>query len=171
MKATKRVMVLVSMLFIAISLSAQPMDGRGPGGPGSGPGFEGEGMRHHRIWEQLNLTEDQRVEIKKLHEEMKPVRIEHHKAMKAVRDKIEAEIQKENSDRATLTNYSREMAELHFKQAEAMADHLLKIKAILTPEQFKKMQELHDQRRGGKGHGKGKGPGKGHGNGSGHCTE
>lgn len=162
MKLGKSILVISSLLMIVVSLSAQP---RGEGGHGP-HGPEG-GMKHHRIWAELNLNEDQKVEIKKLHEEMNPIRKKHREEMKAVREKVRDEMNKENSDRATLTTYSREMAELHFKQAEAMADHLLKIKVILTPEQFKKMTELHEKRK--EMWKQKKGYGKGHG--KGHCTD
>lgn len=152
MRIFKYLISVSTLLLVAISLSAQPMHHEG-GGDG-----KGEGMGKHKIWQELGLNEDQRSKIKALHEGMKEKRATDRETMKNVKKKIKEELLKDKPNRSTLTSLSKEVADLTFKKTEAWADHLLKVKEILTPEQFKKMTDLHDKKREqmkkGKGHGK-----------------
>jgi Spy/CpxP family protein refolding chaperone len=150
---------------IALMLSAAPVHTFAQPGPGKGMG-PGDGERPHRMWEDLNLKEDQKTELKKLHEEMQTVRKKHFEAVKTVRDKIKKELLKNNPSQNVLYGYAGELGELHKQMSKDRGDHLLKVKKILTKEQFTRLLDekgpmgkgKHGHRRGFKGGRRGGGP-------------
>jgi len=163
------VAVACGLLLSAITVSAQP-------GEGQGRDPEGKFERSHRMWKDLNLTDDQKAKLKTLHDEMQQVRKKHFDAVKKVRDKIKDELLKDSPSQKTLHGYAGELGELQKQMTKERSDHLLKVKKLLKPDQFKKLLD-HEQ-----GMGKGKfgrkgncngcphrkgccGKGKGHGNG------
>ena len=118
---------------------------------------------HQKMFEQLNLTVDQKAKMKALRQEMQDLRKANMEKMKALRDKSKDELLKAAPNKTVLYGFAKEMGDLHKAMAEHMADHLLKVKAVLTKEQFEKMlskdflkgmreQRMHD-------HGQKHGPG------------
>ncbi len=106
---------------------------------------------HCRMWiEELNLTKDQKEKLKALRQEMQPLREKHMESIKAVKDKIKAELEKPNLSEGILYGYAGEMGELHKQMAKDRIDHLLKVKKILSPEQFSKLIEMEDRPMWGK---------------------
>lgn len=167
-KATSMVTGALCAVIIAAGIvSAQP-------GPKRGPDSGKE--RPHRMWKDLNLKDDQKNKLKALHDEMQKVRKKHFETVKKVRAKIKDELLKDSPSQKALYGYAGELGELHKQMTKERSDHLLKVKTVLSKEQFKKL--LEHERRMGKGkfghrgeckgcpHEKGcrKG-GKGHGNG------
>ncbi len=129
----KKSLFLTPLFITALTLTAAVA------GPGShcGGGFKGSaGKRPHRMLEALDLTDQQKEQMKALHEEMSSVRKQHWQETKALRDKLREELEKENPDQNQIDAYIQQVG----KQAETMArnrtDHLLKIKEVLTAEQF-----------------------------------
>lgn len=148
----KRLSVLLSAaalssVLIATGLQAQPRDG------------EGEN-RHHRMFADLNLSEKQKGDLKTLHQEMQELRLRHTESVKAVRDKMKTELLKSDASQNVLYGYAGELGELHKQMSKDRSDHLLKVKKVLTPEQFSKLVERED-RMGPDGPGCAKGHGKG----------
>jgi Spy/CpxP family protein refolding chaperone len=98
---------------------------------------------------------------------MQKVREKHFEAVRKVRDKIKDELLKDSPSRKTLYGYAGELGELHKQITKERSNHLLKVKKILNPEQFKKLIE-HENRMGkgkfgNRGHRKGRRGGKGNG--------
>lgn len=91
------------------------------------------------MWNDLKLTEDQNGKLKALHEEMMTVRNKHYAAVKAVRLKIKDELLKDAPSRTVLYDFAGELGELHKQMSKERGDHLLKVKTILTAEQFSKI--------------------------------
>jgi len=120
----------------------------GQPGPDQGQG-PGKGERPHRMWAELNLNDKQKEELKKLHDEMQEVRKKHREAVKTVRDKMKAELLKKESSQNVLYGYAGELGELHKQMTKDRTDHLLKVKKVLTPEQFKKIVEKEGRRHKG----------------------
>lgn len=139
------------------------------------------GRPHHRMWNDLKLTEDQKGKLKTLHEEMMSVRDKHFETVKVVRIKIKNELLKDTPSRTVLYGYAGKLGELHKQMSKERGDHLLKVKAIFTPEQFSKMIDkdlnengpgpLHGNKKCRNGKGKGCTGCTNHGNDSskGHC--
>jgi Spy/CpxP family protein refolding chaperone len=115
--------------------------GAASAGPGSCGHKGARGDKPHRMWEALNLDEDQKARMKEIHDEMKTVRSSHWKEVRAMRDKLREELQKENPDKATLDAYAEQMGEQAKAMAERRTDHLLKIREVLSAEQFKTLMD------------------------------
>jgi Spy/CpxP family protein refolding chaperone len=88
---------------------------------------------------ELGLNVDQNAKLKTLHSEMKIAHKEHIEKIKALREKSREELLKPKPDKTVLYGFAGEIGALQKIMAEKEADHLLKIKAILTPEQFDKL--------------------------------
>ncbi|MBN1575584.1 MAG: Spy/CpxP family protein refolding chaperone [Chitinispirillaceae bacterium] len=144
--------VVIAALFLSSTGPAQAGSE-----PGNGPGAGKSNRPHHR-WAELNLTEEQKGKLKTLHEEMQPVREKHMEAVKTVREKIKAELLKTDPSQNTLYGYAGELGELHKQMSKDQGDHFLKIKKVLTPEQF---AQLVEKDGGMMGRGKDFRPGKG----------
>lgn len=123
-------LTLVTILLSSLSVLAQPPEDEKPCP---------HKKDHHPFMKELNLSEEQRAELKEIREKDKPFRKKHREEMKAIRQKAKEELLKDNPDRKVLKKYSQEIAQLHEKMSEQMIDHLLKVKKILTKEQFEKI--------------------------------
>jgi Spy/CpxP family protein refolding chaperone len=109
-----------------------------------------------RMAKELGLSAQQKSQLKELRGEMRDFRKGQMDKMKALLDKSKEELLKSSPSREVLYGYAREMGELRRAMAEKEADHLLKAKAVLTPDQFAKLLSM-DFRQ-GKGHGPGNSP-------------
>lgn len=152
--------VLFPVLVTAVSTFAAPHDSTSAAMRDSS---------HQKLMDQLNLSADQKAKMKALREEMSTLRRTNMEKMKALREKSKEELLKAAPNKAVLYGYAKEMADLHKAMAEQMADHMLKVKTVLTKEQFEKMmskdflkgireRRMHDAPRHGGPHGMG-GPG------------
>jgi Spy/CpxP family protein refolding chaperone len=93
---------------------------------------------HQKWWAQLNLTEDQKAKLKALRSGAKDFRKANFDKMKSLLDKSKEELLKAAPSKAVLYGYAKEMGDLHKAISEHMADQMLKMKTILTKEQFQK---------------------------------
>ncbi len=112
------------------------------------------------FWSDMKLTADQQEKLKALHAEMMETRKAHKDEVMAVRKKIADELLKDAPSTQVLDNYSQELGALHTKITQERYAHLLKVKQILTADQFKMMLSREDVGGPGGCHGK-MGPGKG----------
>jgi len=88
---------------------------------------------------ELRLTEDQKARLAQLRTEGNAMREEHMKKMKEIRLKMKEELAKDTPDGNKLMDYASQTADLVEQQTKARVEHLLKVKNILTKEQFEKM--------------------------------
>jgi Spy/CpxP family protein refolding chaperone len=93
---------------------------------------------HQKWWAQLNLTQDQKAKLKALRGGAKDFRKANFDKMKALLDKSKEELLKSAPNKAVLYGYAKEIGDLHKAISEHMADQMLKMKTILTKEQFQK---------------------------------
>jgi Spy/CpxP family protein refolding chaperone len=91
--------------------------------------------------EKLGLTSQQEAQLKELHTQTAPVRKERMGKIKELRGEIKQELLKDKPSRTALDNYAAQMGNLHKLQNEESIKHLLKVKEILTPEQFVKFTD------------------------------
>jgi Spy/CpxP family protein refolding chaperone len=156
LKKTFTAAMLLAFFFGAVASYAGPRDSCSAGT---------KGPDHQKMFAQLNLNADQKGKMKVLRDEMKKLREANMEKMKALRDKSKEEMLKASPDKTVLYGFAKEMGDLHKEMAEQMADHMLKVKAVLTKEQFEKMlsHEFVKEMRGKMG-GPG-GPGGKHGHG------
>ena len=141
--------ILVSAMTAAIvfatvaAVSAQPCEHHKGMGAGKEP--------QYRMFADLNLSDQQKTDLKKLHTEMTELRQKHLEAVKEVRKKMKDELLKESPSQNVLYGYAGELGELHKQMSKDHVDHLLKVRKILTPEQFSKLVEKQEGMDFGKG--------------------
>jgi Spy/CpxP family protein refolding chaperone len=97
----------------------------------------------HNDLENLGLTADQKAKHEALHKEMLPIVKEHQKTVKDIRDKMKTEFLKPAPDQYVLQGLSEQLEKANAAFAAKRLDHLLKLKAILTPDQFGKVIEMN----------------------------
>ncbi len=90
-------------------------------------------------WAELGITSEQEAKLRELHTEAQKSRKAHMEKVKDLREKTRQELLKDNPSKSTLNDYAKQMGDLHKIMNENRIDHLLKMKAILTPEQFSKI--------------------------------
>lgn len=98
------------------------------------------GMREKMT--QLELTPEQETKLRELHRQNAPARREQNRKINEVREKINAELIKDKPSIRVLDDYAAQMGNLHRQMNVFSIDHMLKVKAILTPEQFKMFTEM-----------------------------
>jgi Spy/CpxP family protein refolding chaperone len=111
-----------------------------------------------KMIQELNLTQDQKTKLKALRQQMKEPRQQIIEQMKGIRKKIKEELLKDKPLKSALDGYASQLGDLSKQIAQKLADHLLQVKAVLTPEQFAKlvnhdwMGQFMKQRGQGKNH-------------------
>jgi Spy/CpxP family protein refolding chaperone len=162
---TLAALAVASFGWISIA-AAQPPEGGprrgGPGGPGFGPGGGG-GAPVEMIAERLGLSDDQKAQWKAIHEK---ARVAGEPLMKAERAAHEAFDKALNSDNADPAAVGQAALAMKSAQQKVEAQHkatLDEAKAILTPEQAAKLDEMekHMRRQGPGGFGPGGPDGQG----------
>lgn len=106
----------------------------------------------------LGLTQEQQSKLLKIHNEMRDIRVKHRESIASVRLKIRNELAQPNPSKQVLDGLAVELGKLHTGQIQNNTEQMLKIKAILTPEQFSKVidKEWAGHRKGAHGQFKGK---------------
>jgi Spy/CpxP family protein refolding chaperone len=142
-KAMTIALLAGSLAMSPVALSAQPSD-------------SAKAKHMEKMFADLNLTQDQKTKLKALHEQQKDQHKQVFDQMKALREKTKAELLKPQPSKQVLDGYAAQFGDLHKQLAQKRTEHLLQVKAILTPEQFTKLLS-HEP----KGPGFGKGDRKG----------
>jgi len=94
-----------------------------------------------KMFAELGITAEQEAKLKEIHEASVPTKKLYLKEIEVVRQKIKVELQKEKPSKSALNKYAAETGNLHKKMNLASIDRLMKVKAVLTPEQFNKLYE------------------------------
>ena len=89
-----------------------------------------------RLWAELNLTPEQETKFREINAKHAPARRDHARRMEELRTRINQELLKDRPSRSLLAQYAGQMGELQRRQNIASVDHMLDVKAVLTPEQF-----------------------------------
>ena len=131
----------------------------GPGGPGFGqgvpgrPGGPGPGM----IPEHLALTDEQKAQWKAIHERARETGEPLMKATGEAKEAFDTALNAENAEATAVGQAALAMRSAHQKVEAHHKATLAEVKAILTPEQLAKMEEMekHARRPGPGGFGQG----------------
>jgi Spy/CpxP family protein refolding chaperone len=100
---------------------------------------------------ELGLSTQQKSQLRELRKEMRDFHRSQMDKMRALRDKSKGELLAASPNKEILYGFAREMGELRRVMAEKEADHLLKVKAVLTPDQFEKLLKMDFGQRKGPG--------------------
>lgn len=152
-----------------LALAQGPGTGQGQGmgskhGTGFGPGHRLEMMAAH-----LELTDDQKAAIEKIHDDAQARHLETRKEMMRLRNELEGELMKDEPSEKTALELTGRIGDLRTAQQKSRLSTRLAVRQQLTPEQRDKMLMMHagGKRGGGRDHGRhgdagfGKGQGRG----------
>lgn len=146
MKMKKTLIALVAVPMMLGSMAAMAK------GPHGQDGHHG-GMRggEQAIYKQLNLTDDQKEQMKELHKQLrseaKEERKSHHEDAKADRQQMDQLIMAEKFDEDAVRKLAQKMADNKAEGQVKFAKARYEMMQILTPEQKAKFQELRQQQR------------------------
>jgi periplasmic protein CpxP/Spy len=156
--------------------------GPGAGGPGFGPGFGGHrspmeralgpmGAPQGRFWNnptvvsKLNLTDDQRKGMDQVLQEHRTTLVDLHANLEKAELALEPMMKDDQPNESKILAQIDQVAQARANLEKANARFLLAIRAKLTPEQWKSLQELRTERmqeRGARGFARhGQGPAQG----------
>jgi Spy/CpxP family protein refolding chaperone len=123
-------------------------------GPGGGGGDSGHFMRGVR---SLDLTEDQKTELRELREAAREDRTDTKAQMQSIREAFLAELAKDSPNVATLHELTDSQAALRTSNAVEKVDRLVEVHAVLTAEQRAELLEKMEERRSERGERRGRG--------------
>ncbi len=113
---------------------------------GDGPGKPPSDKDWKQEQESLGLSPQERVQMKALREEYRGKQGALREQIQAKHEAIRKELDGVNPDRAKAEAIIKEMSVLEEQMAMNRVDEILKIRAILTPEQFQKLHQLHEKK-------------------------
>jgi len=140
-------MALALALMLAPAALAQPSGrpmGPGPGGPGPGPG---RGPNLERMTQQLDLTDQQRDQIREILDNHRDGAQKLDQEMRAARDTLHDAIHAEVFDETAIRDAAAAVSLLEADRAVDMARTLSQVRQVLTPEQREKLAEMQQTRR------------------------
>jgi Spy/CpxP family protein refolding chaperone len=128
---------------------AQPMgEGMMHEGMHGGMRHRGDAMMHMR---ELNLTEQQRDQIFKIHHDSAPAMREQMKQVQKARTDLQQIAMADKFDEARARQAADAQAKAMANMAVMRAQAMNRVRQVLTPEQRQKMDQMRDQHRGGMG--------------------
>jgi Spy/CpxP family protein refolding chaperone len=119
--------------------------GHGAMGPGHGPKNEKAFWKEEE--KSLGLTEEQRAKMKVIREEMKAQQESSRSEMKAKHEALRQELDAEKPNRGKAEALVKEIGALEQKMGLGRVSMIFKIREILTPEQYKKLQAFHEKKK------------------------
>lgn len=125
--------------------------GFGPAAYASDDCKPGHGFRHmeHRLLDKLELTDEQKAQVKSLHEEKKAQRGEHRVMLREAHREMHELVNAGTLDEAAIRAKALELAEVHADHAIEHARFMQRLRAILTPAQLEKFEALKAEHGGG----------------------
>lgn len=132
----KRIAIAAMILVLAtpaISLAQQARQGQGP--------RTGVARTRVDMAEKLNLTDQQKEQIRKLRTDMQRTRIEQSAKVRLARLDMRELMAADSPDRSAIERKMREVSDLELKLKMAQLDNHLAVQKILTPEQRKIWRE------------------------------
>jgi Spy/CpxP family protein refolding chaperone len=103
-----------------------------------------------KMFEELNLSAEQEAKFKEINSQYAPVRRENAHRIEELREKINQEILRDKPSKSMLIQYAGTIGELQKKMSLSSVNHLLDVKAVLTPEQFKTFVSMNPAATGGR---------------------
>ncbi|MBD3241096.1 MAG: periplasmic heavy metal sensor [Chitinivibrionales bacterium] len=112
--------------------------------PFAGGKHEG-GRRHgpHALLEELDLSAEQRAQLRTLLDEQRDSYRELKGRMRQVRTAMKTELARDRPDEEALAKTARESGKLAEEMVTRRIAYLLKVKKVLTAEQFDELLERH----------------------------
>lgn len=140
-----------SMLGLAATSTVIAASDRGPGG-GHRAAYESHGYHREagmpRMFERLDLTQEQRDKINQIVDEGKQVRQEKMKALWESRKALRDQAMAEHYDAQRVRELADQQAKLHAELTVMRTETFHNIYSVLTPDQKQKLIQMKEQRKG-----------------------
>ncbi|HMF57702.1 MAG TPA: Spy/CpxP family protein refolding chaperone [Pyrinomonadaceae bacterium] len=137
--------LLLAMAIVAFSQGHQgPPPGGGPGGFHGGPGGGPHDMLGH-LSRELNLTDDQKAQVKKLVDSFEESTKALHEQLRALHESEPDPMSGAAFDEAAVRKAAQERAQIQVEMEVAHARLASQIYSVLTAEQKAKLAEMHQQ--------------------------
>lgn len=138
---------------VCVALAGAPVYAAGTEPSAAAPTGEHRMHREGReakddIFKDLNLTQEQRDRLKADREKQKNAMQAIHDGMRKARTDLKAELEKPAVDKARIDAIAAELKSFSDRMVDLRIASLLSLKEILTPEQFKKMHDKMEERKG-----------------------
>ncbi|MCH7504517.1 periplasmic heavy metal sensor [PVC group bacterium] len=119
----------------------------------NGQGPKGEGKHFEKLKELLNLTDEQAEALKAQKKEGPHAGKEAREQIHAKREALRAEFQNETLNLETIYRLNDEIKALNAEQMDARVERMIRMREILTAEQFQTMHEnFQSKKKNRKGH-------------------
>lgn len=118
-----------------------------------------------RMTQELNLSQEQQDQMKALRTKSKDAHKAEREEFRTKKNELNDLLKASSVDKKAIDTKIKEISALTEEKMQNRVEHLLKVKEILTPEQFEKFLQMKEERM--KQH---RGKGKGHG-GQGKCPK
>ncbi len=100
--------------------------------------------QHKEIFEKLGLSNEQKDQLKNIHEKDRGKMKENHKKIKELREALHQSMESDVSDEVLMKKF-QEIQNLHQEIAKQRFQHILAIRKMLNQEQRKKFHEFKEQ--------------------------
>ncbi|MFL6228620.1 MAG: Spy/CpxP family protein refolding chaperone [Pyrinomonadaceae bacterium] len=143
--------ILVALLTITLHACAISASARQGGVPASPPANRPETEQTQPVQDQselmrsLNLTPEQRARVAEIRRETEQQSQQITQQLRRSRRALERAIYAENADEAIIQQRAKEVADAEAARVKMRADAELKVRRVLTPEQFATFRELRRQ--------------------------
>jgi len=147
---TTRLIPILAVLILVPGIVLAQGWGRGPHGPGE------PGERHmERVFERLDLTDEQRAELEQKLPQFREATQPSMERLREARSNLTDLIHADQLDEVAIRQAAADIAGIEADLAVARAQHFQEMRQILTPEQLEELQQMRKQmgeRRGPRGH-------------------
>lgn len=153
---SNRNMILGGVL--AASLLGLTANSAVPAAPGAGPGggqrtaYESHGWHREgslpRMFERLDLSQQQREQIKQIVDESKQAQQEKRKALWENRKALRNQAMADSYDAQRVQELADQQAKLSAALTVMRTETFYRVYSVLTPDQKKKLAEIQEQRKG-----------------------
>ncbi len=158
-------LILGGLLAVPLRAADQGPEDWGPG-RGHGPGMDGGpmfGLMHHeRMKAELGLTDEQSAKLHQIFTDSKKASIRARADLEVKRMELHELMMADKTDREAALKKAAEISDLRGQMMRQHIETMLAAKAVLTPEQQKKMHALMAEHMSRRGEGPQGRPGFGH---------
>ncbi len=130
---------IIGVMLLASNVYSQPIE-RHP--PGHEAMREKMKARMLEVFKQLDLSPEQEEQLKAHRNNHRKSGGEIHKSVKAKREEMKDELQKQELNMEKINNIHTELKDIMSKKADHRLEGILEVRKILTTEQFVKFMEL-----------------------------
>lgn len=135
----RRFLFLLAAFGITVSLAAAQPEHmtEHKSSPGGGPERGWPGGGHARMMQKLNLTDQQKDQLEKLHAAFQKKEINTQAKIRSLRVDLRQAAMAENPDRGAIEKIVSGISDVQRQSKMDLIDHLFSVRALLTPEQQK----------------------------------